>query len=86
MKKMIIKNMTIGEWGNCKALFSIEIDDVWISGFKIIETNGEKWVACPSRKNADDEYKDIVGMTKEKKTTLTQLAMRKYMDLPQAGF
>ena len=70
--------MTKGDWGSCKALFSIEIDGVWISGFKIIETNGELWIGNPSRKTNDGEYKDIVGMTKEKKEELKKIAISYY--------
>ena len=82
---MLIKNMTKGDWGNVKAFFSIDIDGIWVSGFKIIETNGERWVACPQKKNAEDEYKDTIGMTKEKKVELTKMALGVYFDLPKAG-
>ena len=75
---MKIKNMTNGDWGNTKALFSIEIDGIWISGFKIIDTNGQLWVGVPSRKTNDGEYKDILGMVKEKKEELTRIAVEYY--------
>jgi len=79
-----IKNMALGDWGNTKALFSIEIDEIWIGGFKIINTNGDYWVGVPSRKTKDGEYKDIVGMTKEKKEILTKVALAHYKNLQES--
>ena len=78
-----IKNMTIGDWGNTKALFSIEIESIWISGFKIIKTNNEFWVGMPSRQTKDGEYKDIVGMIKEKKELLDKVALNHYSKLEE---
>ena len=72
---MIIKNMSVGDWGNTKALFTIEVDGVWISGFKVMETNGKNWIAKPTRKTKDGEYIDTVGMSKEKKDTLEKIAL-----------
>ena len=74
--------MTKGEFGNIQAYFTLELDGIWISGFKLIETSGELWVGCPSQKKADDTYKEIVVMTKDKKEYLTKLAKDVYADLP----
>lgn len=74
---MKISNLFTGDWGKVKALFSIELNGVWIKGFKLIESNGELWVGFPSKKK-DDKYEDTVIMNKERKSELTNLAMIEY--------
>ena len=74
---MKISNMALGNWGNVKALFTVELDGIWIKGFKVIESNGDLWVGLPSRK-IGDEYDDTVLMNKERKTELTDLAIPEY--------
>ena len=74
---MKIKNMAKGDWGNCKALFTLSVGGVAIDGFKIVQKfDGEYFVGYPSKKNKNDEWKNTVYIEDEnQRNELNKLAL-----------
>ena len=64
------------------ALASITIDnDFVVSGLRVLNGSKGLWVSMPSRKNKDNEYKDIAyPITKEARETLQQAVINKYKE------
>ena len=76
---MKISTITKGDWGKIKAFFTLEIDGLYFSGFKICEAmNGDMWVAFPSRKNKEGEYENTVVAKSEATVKVRELALEAY--------
>ncbi|MGM9550927.1 MAG: septation regulator SpoVG [Clostridia bacterium] len=73
-----IRNMATG--GKMKAIVSVTLDDMLvIHDIKVIEGVEKMFVAMPSRKNAEGEYKDIVHpITSQFRETLQSAILEKY--------
>ena len=68
--------------GKMKAVVSITIDDVFVvHDIKVIEGDKGLFIAMPSRKAADGEYKDIAHpINSETRNDLQELILRKYQE------
>ena len=76
---MKITRMSKGEWSKIRAYFDLETQEGFnIKGFKIIEGVNGLFVAYPSQKNKDNEYKDTIYADKELKQKVEQIALRYY--------
>ena len=66
--------------GKMKAVVSITIDDVFVvHDIKVIEGDKGLFIAMPSRKAADGEYKDIAHpINSDTRTALQELIPMKY--------
>lgn len=66
--------------GKMKAVVSITIDDVFVvHDIKVIEGDKGLFIAMPSRKAADGEYKDIAHpINSDTRTALQELILTKY--------
>lgn len=68
--------------GKMKAVVSITIDDVFVvHDIKVIEGDKGLFIAMPSRKAADGEYKDIAHpINSDTRTALQELILMKYQE------
>lgn len=68
--------------GKMKAVVSITIDDVFVvHDIKVIEGDKGLFIAMPSRKAADGEYKDIAHpINSDTRTALQELILMKYKE------
>ena len=68
--------------GKMKAVVSITIDDVFVvNDIKVIEGDKGLFIAMPSRKAADGEYKDIAHpINSDTRTSLQELILMKYQE------
>ncbi len=66
--------------GKMKAIVSVTLDNMLvIHDIKVIEGQEKMFVAMPSRKNAEGEYKDIVHpINSEMRDTLQEAILAKY--------
>lgn len=76
--------------GKMKAVVSITIDEVFVvHDIKVIEGDKGLFIAMPSRKAADGEYKDIAHpINSETRNELQKLILQKYaeaMEEEEAG-
>ena len=68
-----IKVRKINTEGKMKAIVSVTFDDVFaVHDIKIIEANDKLFVAMPSRKTPDGEYRDIAHPINAKTRELLQ--------------
>ena len=72
--------------GKMKAVVSITIDDVFVvHDIKVIEGDKGLFIAMPSRKAADGEYKDIAHpINSETRNELQDLILRKFQEVMEA--
>ena len=72
--------------GRVKALASITIDDSFaIHDIKVVESNGRTFVAMPSKRNSNGEFKDIAHpINNETRAKLEEVIYEKYNEL-QSG-
>ena len=72
----------VGKEGKMKAVASITIDNVFvIHDIKIIEGDKGLFIAMPSRKTQDGEYRDIAHpINQETRANLQSLILSKYME------
>ena len=76
---MKISTIKKGDWGNIKAFFTLEIEGLYFSGFKIVEAmNGDLFVGFPSRKNKEGEYENTVVAKSEATIKVRELALKAY--------
>ena len=70
--------------GKMKAVVSITIDNEFvIHDIKVIEGDKGLFIAMPSRKSADGEYRDIAHPSKsESRTKIQDLILAKYEETP----
>ena len=69
--------------GRLRAVASITIDDCFVvHDIKIFERDGALFIAMPSRKTADGEYKDIAHpLNTETRELLQTLILEKYREM-----
>ena len=72
----------IGKEGKMKAVASITIDNVFVvHDIKIIDGEKGLFIAMPSRKTPDGEYRDIVHpINQETRSYLQKLILDKYLE------
>ncbi len=72
--------------GKMKAVVSITIDDVFVvHDIKVIEGDKGLFIAMPSRKAADGEYKDIAHpINSETRNELQELILQKFKEAMEA--
>ena len=72
----------INKEGKMKAVASITIDDVFVvHDIKIIDGEKGLFIAMPSRKSQDGEYRDIVHpINQETRSFLQNLILNKYQE------
>lgn len=59
--------------GKVKGYFTVLIDGViWLTGFKLIESQNGYFVAGPNRKKPDGEYQDYILMKKEVRESILE--------------
>ncbi len=75
-----IRIRKIEKEGKMKAVVSITIDDVFaVHDIKVIEGEKGLFIAMPSRRNAEGEYRDVAHpINSETRQYLQDLIMRKY--------
>ena len=79
---MKISTIKKGDWGKIKAFFTLEIEGLYFSGFKICEAiNGDLWIAFPSRKNKEGEYENTVVAKSEASLKVRELALAAYKNI-----
>ncbi len=78
-----IKVRKITSEGKMKAVVSVTLDNMLvIHDIKIIEGVEKMFIAMPSRKNAEGEYKDIVHpITSQLRDTLQSAILEKYDEI-----
>lgn len=78
-----IKVRKITSEGKMKAVVSVTLDNMLvIHDIKIIEGVEKMFIAMPSRKNAEGEYKDIVHpITSQLRDTLQSAILEKYEEI-----
>lgn len=74
--------------GRVKALASITIDDSFaIHDIKVVESNGRTFVAMPSKRNANGEFKDIAHpINNETRAILEQVILDKYKEVQNGRY
>ena len=77
-----IRVRTVDSEGKMRAVVSITIDSVFvIHDIKVIEGEKGMFIAMPSRKAADGEYKDIAHpINSDTRTALQELILMKYQE------
>ena len=72
--------------GKMKAVVSITIDDVFmVHDIKVIEGDKGLFIAMPSRKAADGEYKDIAHpINSDTRTALQELILMRYQEVMES--
>ena len=73
--------------GKMKAVVSITIDDVFVvHDIKVIEGEKGLFIAMPSRRNAEGEYRDVAHpINSETRKYIQDLVMDKYEEMLTAG-
>ena len=77
----------VKEEGKMRAFVSVTIDDEFVvHDIKVIEGEKGLFIAMPSRKTAEGEYKDIAHpINSETRTRLQQIILDKYQEMETAG-
>ncbi len=77
----------VKEEGKMRAFVSVTIDDEFVvHDIKVIEGEKGLFIAMPSRKTAEGEYKDIAHpINSETRTRLQQIILEKYQEMETAG-
>lgn len=80
-----VKRMIGDEKGRLKAYVDLTFDEAFvIHGVKLIEGENGKFIAMPSRKMPDGEFKDIVHpIHPELRKEITELVIQKYEEVLQ---
>lgn len=78
----------IAQEGKMKAVVSITIDDVFVvHDIKIIDGEKGMFIAMPSKKTADGEYRDIAhpisSQTREQLQTMILAAYKEALEAPE---
>ena len=73
----------IAKEGKMKAVVSITLDNVFVvHDIKVIEGEKGLFIAMPSRKSADGEYRDIAHpINKDTRQTVQALILEKYEEM-----
>ena len=74
--------------GNVLALATITINDEFVvSGLRVLNGKNGMWVSMPSRKNKDNEYKDICyPVTKEARQAIQDSVLNKFREEDNISF
>ena len=82
-----IRIRKIDKEGKMKAVVSITIDDVFVvHDIKVIEGEKGLFIAMPSRRNAEGEYRDVAHpINSETRKYIQDLVMDKYEEMLTAG-
>ena len=77
----------VAKEGKMKAVVSITIDDEFVvHDIKVIEGEKGLFIAMPSRKAADGEYRDIAHpINSETRNAIQQIILQKYEETMAAG-
>lgn len=75
-----VRVRTVAKEGKMRAVVSITIDDVFVvHDIKVIEGEKGLFIAMPSRKASDGEYRDIAHpINKETRDEIQTLILKKY--------
>lgn len=81
-----IKKVTEEKFGKLKAYVDITLDNcLVIHGLKLMEGENRVFVAMPSRKMFNNEYKDIVHpISSDLRKHITDIVVEKYNELDDA--
>lgn len=82
-----IRIRNVEKAGKMKAVASITIDDAFVvHDIKIIEGDKGLFIAMPSRKASDGEYKDVAHPIKsETRTQMQEMILQRYQEQEAAG-
>jgi stage V sporulation protein G len=77
----------VAKEGKMKAVVSVTIDDEFVvHDIKVIEGEKGLFIAMPSRKSADGEYRDIAHpINSETRQTIQELIMQAYENAAESG-
>ena len=76
---MKISTIKKGDWGKIKAFFTLEMEGLYFSGFKVVEAiNGDLFVGFPSMKNKEGEYENTVVAKSAATIKVRELALEAY--------
>ena len=87
MKITDVRIRRVTSSGKMKAVASITIDGVFVvHDIKVIEGEKGLFVAMPSKKTADGEYRDIAHpINTETRTMMEEMILRKYQEDLEKG-
>ncbi|MDD6692178.1 MAG: septation regulator SpoVG [Lachnospiraceae bacterium] len=87
MKITDVRIRRVASSGKMKAVASITIDGVFVvHDIKVIEGEKGLFVAMPSKKTADGEYRDIAHpINTETRTMMEEMILRKYQEDLEKG-
>ena len=82
MKITDVRMRKVAKEGKLKAIVSITLDDEFaVHDIKIIEGEKGVFIAMPSRKNAEGEYRDVAHpINSDTRTQLQEMIMEKYRE------
>lgn len=77
----------VAKEGKMKAVVSITIDDVFVvHDIKVIEGEKGLFIAMPSRKATDGEYRDIAHpINSETRESIQNMILNKYQEVMELG-
>lgn len=77
----------VAKEGKMKAVVSITIDDVFVvHDIKVIEGEKGLFIAMPSRKATDGEYRDIAHpINSETRESIQNMILNKYQEVMEQG-
>lgn len=77
-----VRTRKVEDGGKMKAVVSITIDDEFVvHGIKVIEGEKGLFVAMPSRKSPDGEYRDVAHpLNSETRERLQRLILDRYLE------
>ena len=79
---MKIEKMELKDWKKIKATFNVVTqDEITIYNFRIVDTGKGPFIGLPQEKGSDGEYYNRVGMARELKDALTEIALNKYKEM-----
>ena len=79
---MKIEQMELRDWNYTKATFNVVTqDEITIYNFRIVDTGKGPFIGLPQEKGSNGEYYNRVGMSRELKDALTELALNKYKEM-----
>ena len=80
-----VRMRRVAKDGKMKAVASITIDDEFVvHDIKVIEGDNGLFIAMPSRRSADGEYRDVAHpITTEVRDSLQRLILDRYAQLPE---
>ena len=79
---MKISKMELRDWKYTKATFNlITKEDISIYNFRIVDTGKGPFVGVPQEQGSDGKYHNRVGMARELKDELTELALSQFEEM-----